>query len=70
MHYINSERKYFYNVKKYLDKNKVFFLTWTVSWATNQHITMISDGSWDTEDWRNDAENSALHSKLQYTKIQ
>ncbi len=31
-----------------------------VSWATNQHIRMISEGSCDTEDWRNDAENSAF----------
>ncbi len=29
--------------------------------AANQHITMISEGSCDTEDWSNDAENSALH---------
>ncbi len=26
----------------------------------NQHIIMISEGSCDTEDWSNDAENSAL----------
>ncbi len=32
-----------------------------VSCATNQHIRMISEGSCDTEDWSNDAENSALH---------
>ncbi len=25
-----------------------------------QHIKMISEGSCDTEDWSNDAENSAL----------
>ncbi len=25
------------------------------------HIRMISEGSWDTEDWCNDAEHSALH---------
>ncbi len=31
------------------------------SWAANQDIRMISEGSCDTEDWRNDAENSALH---------
>ncbi len=30
-------------------------------WATNQHIQMISEGSRDTEDWSNDAENSALN---------
>ncbi len=27
----------------------------------DQHIRMISEGSCDTEDWSNDAENSALH---------
>ncbi len=27
----------------------------------NQHIRMISERSCDTEDWSNDAENSALH---------
>ncbi len=32
-----------------------------VSWAANQHIRMISEGSCDTEDWNNDAENSAAH---------
>ncbi len=35
--------------------------TTSVSWASNQHIRMISEGSCDTEDWSNDAENSALH---------
>ncbi len=29
----------------------------------NQHIRMISEGSRDTEDWSNDAENSALPSE-------
>ncbi len=29
--------------------------------AANQHIRLISEGSCDTEDWSNDAENSALH---------
>ncbi len=29
-----------------------------VSWAANQHIRMISEGSCDSEDWSNDAENS------------
>ncbi len=32
-----------------------------VSWAPNQPIKMISEGSCDIEDWSNDAENSALH---------
>ncbi len=34
-----------------------------VCWAANQHIVMISEGSCDTEDWSNDAENSAAHHK-------
>ncbi len=34
-----------------------------VSWAANQHIMMISEGSCDTEDWSIDAENSALPSQ-------
>ncbi len=33
------------------------------SWAVNQHIRMISEGSCDTEDCSNDAENSALHQR-------
>ncbi len=32
-------------------------------WAANQYIRMISEGSCDTEDWSNDAENSALPSQ-------
>jgi len=31
-----------------------------VSRAANHHITVISEGSCDTEDWSNDAENSDL----------
>ncbi len=31
------------------------------SWASNQQIRIISEGSCDTEDWSNDAEKSALH---------
>jgi len=27
-----------------------------VSWAENQHVRKISEGSCDTEDWSNDAE--------------
>ncbi len=35
-----------------------------VFWAVNQYIRMISEGSRDTEDWSNDAENSALINKV------
>ncbi len=47
--------------------DRIFIFEWTntliiriinVSWAANQHIRMISEGSCDTEDWSNDAENS------------
>ncbi len=40
-----------------------------ISWAANKHIRMISEGSCDTEDWRNDVKNSALHhrNKLHFT---
>ncbi len=32
-----------------------------------QHIRMISEVSCDTEDWSNDAENSALITAINYT---
>ncbi len=35
-------------------------------WTANQYIRMISEGSCDTEDWSNDAENSALKSGINY----
>ncbi len=35
-----------------------------VYWAANQHIRMISEGSCYTEDWSNDAENSALITEI------
>ncbi len=44
----------------------VFNIIMNVSWAENQHIVIISEGSCDTEDWSNDAEN--LKYKL-YFKI-
>ncbi len=31
-----------------------------------QHIRMISEGSCDTEDWNNNAENSALITEINY----
>ncbi len=34
------------------------------SWAANQNIRMISEGSCDTEDWSNDAENSDLITEM------
>ncbi len=37
-----------------------------VSYTANQHIRMISEGSCDTEDWINDAENSSLITGINY----
>ncbi len=38
-------------------------MTMNASCEANQHIKMISEESCDTEDWSNDAENSALHDR-------
>jgi len=38
--------------------------------ATNQHIRIISEGSCDTEDWSNDAENPAFGNELHWKKVQ
>ncbi len=38
----------------------------SLSLAANHHIRMISEGSCDTEDWSNDAENSALITGINY----
>ena len=56
----------------YSSKNpeKKILYTINVSWAADQHIRMISEGSCDTEDWSNDAENSALyHSNKLYFNV-
>jgi len=37
-----------------------------VSWAADQHIRLISEGSCDTEEWSNDAENSAVIKGMNY----
>ncbi len=41
-----------------------------VSWAANPHIVIISEVSYDTEDWSNDAENSAVTSGIKYIQIE
>ncbi len=43
-----------------IDNNNTCFL------STNQHISLISEGSCDTEDWSNDAENTALTTGRNY----
>ncbi len=48
---------------KNMKQHNCFSKKKNVLWAANQHISMISEGSCDTEDWSNDAENSALPSQ-------
>ena len=55
--------------KNIVHKYFVQLYTINVSWAANQHIRMISEGSCDTEDWSNDAENSALITGINYTLL-
>ncbi len=61
---------YFYNPEKKKFSKKKHNTTLTiirnVSWASNQDIRMISEGSRDTEDWSNDDENSALITAINY----
>ncbi len=54
-------KEMYHSFHKILISTTVFNSIENVSWAPNQHIRMISEGSCDTEDWSNDAENSALH---------
>ncbi len=50
----NPEKKY-HRFQKNIKQQKLF-----PTLIINQHIRMISEGSCDTEDWSNDAKNSAL----------
>ncbi len=47
-------------------KYKLLIMIRNVSWAANQWIRMISEGACETEDWSNDAVNSALHHRKKY----
>ncbi len=61
------------NIKQYKQFSALMKIR-NVSWGPNQYIRMISEGSCDTEDWSNDAENTALitgmNSILKYYKIE
>ncbi len=48
---------------EYLKLFSTLIIFRNVSWAATQYIRIISEGSCDTEDWSNYAENSALHQK-------
>ncbi len=58
-----------YSFDMYIFNNFSTLIIRNVLWAANQHIRMISEGSRDTEDWSNDAENSALPSQEKITII-
>ncbi len=47
-------------------KFSILLIIRNVSKTANQHIRMISEGSCDTEDWSNAAENSALITEINY----
>jgi len=48
---------------KHFKQHNQLIISRNVSWAANHHIRMISEGSRDTEDRSNHAENSALTSQ-------
>ncbi len=73
---INNVAKYFWtfyssvnpeksNVSQFPQKYEAAQLFLNVSWAANQHIRMISEDH-VTEDWSNDAENTALITGINY----
>ncbi len=47
----------------YLSKNSEKYISQKLFLAPNQHIRIISERPYDTEDWSNAAENSALPSQ-------
>ncbi len=63
--YIKESQKIFGFHKK--KKKKLLSALIKRNVAPNQHIIMISEGSCDTEDWSDDAENSALPSQKKIT---
>jgi len=52
--------------KKDASQNIDLFSTLIIIRASNHYIRVISEGSCDTEDWSNDAENSALITGINY----
>ncbi len=44
----------------------LFFFNFLLIWESPPKKILISEGSCDTEDWSNDAENSALKIEINY----
>ena len=53
-------KKNLYTTVFNIENNNTYLL------SINHHIRMISEGSCDTEDWSNDAENSTLITEINY----
>ncbi len=53
-------------VLEFVWSSKVWVKLYLYIYFFYQHIRMISEGSCDTKDWNNDAENSALHQGINY----
>jgi len=73
-HSSKSPKNVHHNFHKNIKQHNVFsiyLLIRNAPWVLNQHIRVISEGSCDTEDFSNDAENSALHhrNKLHFKYI-
>ncbi len=51
--YISFQQKY-----EAAQLSSTLIMIINIYWEANQYIIMISEGSWDTEDWSNDAEIS------------
>ncbi len=58
----NNPLKMYHSFHKIIKQHNLFskLIIINVYLATNQHIRMITEEPCDTEDWSNDAENSAL----------
>ncbi len=56
----------FFIFLKYHGSQKILSSTTVSTLIINQHIRMISEGSCDTEDCSNDAENTALITGINY----
>ncbi len=59
----NPEKGIYHGFHKNIKQHNCLQLWLKKIYPPNQHIRMFSEGSCDTEDWNNDAENSALPSQ-------
>ncbi len=68
---LNPKKQCFvFNINNNKNTKIIIIIIINVSWALNQHIIMISEGSSNTEDWSNNAKNSSIHLHISKTKGQ